>query len=218
MKKLLLIVLSAALVVGGGVYILHGQGRPVTPPSVSSQYTADNASSTLPEAIDLSTGAIANWSVCRNEKYGYEFKYPKGWHLYESLAGEGSVIEIPSCNIDARIVLSKQPSVRGGFYPPDIMILAETSDMWSKGMQQKSALLKQQQIPFQTQSEKVNGHEIMYYDTPGESYAAVNDGDKMIVFISIGGTGGQPPTTISLDGRPERILLDTVLSTLVLLK
>ncbi|MHB8710056.1 MAG: hypothetical protein ACYC6X_00700 [Minisyncoccota bacterium] len=84
MKKLLLIVLSAALVVGGGIYVLRVQERPATHPSVSSQYTADNASSTPSETIDLSAGAIANWSVCRNEKYGYEFKYPKGWNVYGS--------------------------------------------------------------------------------------------------------------------------------------
>ncbi len=33
--------------------------------------------------IDISKEAIAGWKICRNEEYGYEFKYPKGWYMYE---------------------------------------------------------------------------------------------------------------------------------------
>ena len=41
--------------------------------------TADNGLS----AIDISDEAIAGWDTCRNEEYGYEFKYPKGWYMYK---------------------------------------------------------------------------------------------------------------------------------------
>jgi hypothetical protein len=32
----------------------------------------------------------SDWETCRNEEYGYEFKYPKDWYVYEKL---GVVIE-----------------------------------------------------------------------------------------------------------------------------
>lgn len=45
-----------------------------------SQHTSSSSS----DITDLSPEAIAEWDVCRNEKYGYEFKYPKGWYVYGS--------------------------------------------------------------------------------------------------------------------------------------
>lgn len=58
--------------------------KPLPEKLTPTSYQSTTTSSTSPEALDFSAGAIANWSVCRNEKYGYEFKYPKGWYVYGS--------------------------------------------------------------------------------------------------------------------------------------
>jgi len=50
---------------------------------------------------------IANWKTYKNEKYGYEIKYPSGWEFYEEK------------EVDRHIVnLCKHPSVHGDTYCP----------------------------------------------------------------------------------------------------
>ena len=36
---------------------------------------------TTPESVLLDT---SGWETCRNEEYGYEFKYPSNWYMYNS--------------------------------------------------------------------------------------------------------------------------------------
>lgn len=44
-------------------------------PSPSKQVATSTQTATL-------TPSTADWPICRNEKYDYEFKYPKGWYVY----------------------------------------------------------------------------------------------------------------------------------------
>lgn len=37
--------------------------------------------------------STADWPTCRNEKYGYEFKYPKGWYVYGSYSRNPPQVE-----------------------------------------------------------------------------------------------------------------------------
>ncbi len=48
---------------------------------IDTQNNDINGTTTTTEQILLDT---SDWLICRNEEYGYEFKYPKNWYLYNS--------------------------------------------------------------------------------------------------------------------------------------
>lgn len=207
MKKWLTIVLIFAIAIVAGLAAWRFMpGAPTAP----SQTVTQEATSTA-----LST---ADWPTCRNEKYGYEFKYPKEWYVYkyEVADGEGYATEVATCNVEARIILSEKPSVRDGFYAPDVNIFVEDKSVWGVWVSQKSATLSKQGIPFKTWNERIGQNDITFFLIAGEAHAFVQNGDKSVAFISIGNTGGKPPTSLFLDNRPEQQLLGTILSTLKL--
>lgn len=73
-----------AFIVGAGVYFYSSQTVPQnvagTKPVVQreQQKVAETPSEIIPQAKVSTEG----WKTCRNEEYGYEFKYPGEWYVY----------------------------------------------------------------------------------------------------------------------------------------
>lgn len=98
MKKWLIILIVAIAIVVGLAAWRFMPGAPTAP----SQPLTQEATSTA-----LST---ADWSTCRNEKYGYEFKYPKGWYVYGSYSRNPPQIDGPAvCDQGTIIHVSPTP-------------------------------------------------------------------------------------------------------------
>lgn len=78
-KSIFTIIIILGIVIVSGLYVLREQKQ-----ALPEKLNSTSSPSISLETIDISASAIANWSTCRNEKYGYEFKYPKGWYVYGS--------------------------------------------------------------------------------------------------------------------------------------
>lgn len=168
------------------------------------------------EELDLSSKTTMDWSVCRNEKYGYEFKYPKGWYVYKYTAdGEtGYTEEVPTCVDQGTTILSKKPSVRSGFYPPSVRILIEDVDTWKNWLQQNTELNTRMNVPYSITNGELVGNKPTYYTRVGIIDAAIFHDEKAIIFTVTGDTGGKILSNTDLStNTPERELLDAILST-----
>ena len=80
--------------------------------------------------------SLENASTCRNEEYGYEFKYPHGWNIYEIIPNEEeSAMKKRFVCVGEQIVISEKETdkSKGGFYPPAIIInIVEWNDSLQK--------------------------------------------------------------------------------------
>lgn len=90
-KKIILIILSTLLICGFFVYkyinrVPYPRIDGIAPKIIENDDVI--VPKDLPNeeniSINLSDEAVANWETCRNEEYGYEFKYPKEWYFYNS--------------------------------------------------------------------------------------------------------------------------------------
>jgi len=76
-------------------------------------------------SVALSGETVANWETCKNEEYGYEFKYPNKWYLYRYVVEENQethpIIEVSSCQ-GKFMVISEKPTIKGGWFPTNIHI------------------------------------------------------------------------------------------------
>ncbi len=88
------------------------------------------------ETIDVSEEAIANWDTCRNEEYGYEFKYPSGWYMYKVFIGteSGYHKKISTCG-GSFITLSQKTIISPGQTPPTIGVRFLTN-RWTGSLQE----------------------------------------------------------------------------------
>ncbi|NOY35590.1 MAG: hypothetical protein GXP44_01565 [bacterium] len=123
--------LSESLKVDGDFVVKDGKIVPI------KKKTAPEPAKRKPVVIDISPEAIANWDTCRNEKYGYEFKYPKGWYVYKRIPttdGHPYTIQTSSCE-GKFITLSRNPMFREGFGPPTISIWVVAQD-WTKSAEE----------------------------------------------------------------------------------
>ncbi len=82
MNKIVLLLIVVGLLVVGGWFALQQQTQPTSLPQVEEQTQiptpAQIPSSTAPpeESVPIVEDETADWKVYRNEKYGYEIKYP----------------------------------------------------------------------------------------------------------------------------------------------
>lgn len=219
MRNRVVITLTITGLAVGSIYFLYRE-RIQQPRPFPSEITSGATSTASQGDLDLSPAAIAQWPTCRNEKYGYEFKYPKGWHIFKyTFEGEMRyVTEINTCDVTEGVVSVSESSLKEGFSSL-INLNIETSDTWSQWVRQFSSIQEQHHVPYLIQSGTINGRNVTYYYNAGTVYAAVADGENMAVLLVSVDTGGKPLESIPLDpSRPERILLGTVLSTLKLKK
>ena len=49
----------------------------------SKKFQEETPTSTTPSSSTPSTTPVENWPIYRNEKYGYEVRYPEGWKIYD---------------------------------------------------------------------------------------------------------------------------------------
>ena len=92
----------------------------------------NESSSREPVFIDVSKEAIASWDTCRNEKYGYEFKYPKGWYVYSDMPDKAQPELVNSC-AGTNIIILRKPF--GEVDNPKIGLRVLTQD-WTKSVEE----------------------------------------------------------------------------------
>lgn len=98
-------------------------------PNIHVVQPSQITSTSSTDIIDLSPEAIAKWDVCRNEKYGYEFKYPKGWRIYQANHGTQKFeFNIKTCT-SSNVIVDHSPS-SGNIPSPFFRIVVSTKDDW----------------------------------------------------------------------------------------
>ncbi|MDD2935264.1 MAG: hypothetical protein PHX25_02200 [Candidatus Pacebacteria bacterium] len=68
----LIIILGIIL---GGFYLIS---------KTSNQSNDVNNTNEIATTTESTLSDTSDWETCRNEEYGYEFKYPNGWRMYET--------------------------------------------------------------------------------------------------------------------------------------
>jgi len=114
--------------------------------------------------IDLSAEAIEDWATCRNEEYGYEFKYPSGWYIYKTIISteESYPVKTDSCQAQF-ITLSPNLPVRNGFYTPTIQNYVLNS-AWTSSLEEYLQTLNTELYPVTViRSDTVDGVKIIQY-------------------------------------------------------
>lgn len=76
---ILIVIILGAIGAGGYVYTKNQNQLVVTPTPIT---TPDNSFKTLP--VTTTTDETANWKTYKSEKYGFEFKYPAEWRVFEN--------------------------------------------------------------------------------------------------------------------------------------
>ncbi|MDD2935099.1 MAG: hypothetical protein PHX25_01350 [Candidatus Pacebacteria bacterium] len=172
-NKLILISIIVLGIILGGFYLISKTGNQ------SDDVNNTNEIATTTEQTLLDT---SDWETCRNDEYGYEFKYPKDWYIYERMVGtqveveSSSVTEIDSCQ-GKLLVLSQKLSVRGGWYPPTINISIVDFDSPETFLK----YINTEIIPVKILEKYTkNNIEITRYERQGRQQAVLNYDNKMI--------------------------------------
>ncbi len=168
-----------------------------------NQINGTNETATTTESALLDT---SGWQTCRNEEYGYEFKYPKDWYIYERMIGieveveSSSVTEIDSCQ-GKLLVLSQKLSVRGGWYPPTISV-SVFDDNWGNSLEEYLQKFDTEIFPVVvTKEETVGGVKIIKYTRQSSPHAILLYKKRVI------------GVTITTEDKKQNEFLNKVLST-----
>ncbi len=90
--KIVLLVVLGLIILAGAVYAGVTIGKKQSPPEV------------IPQVIETSPtpDETANWQTYRNEKYGFEFKYPQNWKINDKELPDDAIFRIES-DIDSGV-------------------------------------------------------------------------------------------------------------------
>lgn len=130
-----LVVILVALISGGGIYAWQANKSTSEKAQLQSQITslqsqlnqqkttpATTPTTTTPTTT-TTTDETADWKTYTNEKYGYSFKYPKGWI-------------VASYSKDEDVVLSDQP---GGHWLFGVRVSSNTDNLSLETIANKEA-------------------------------------------------------------------------------
>ena len=98
-KIILKLIIILGIVVGGFYLISRTDNQDID--TINTNEVATTTESVLLDTSD--------WETCRNEEYGYEFKYPRGWYMYnseESYSKESPIIVREGLNCIGGIILA----------------------------------------------------------------------------------------------------------------
>lgn len=192
-KKKILLSWAAFLLLAVGVlwcYSSRNQESKMIPLPEGGKVVEPSLGGSTPQPLpvkplDLSPEAIANWSVCRNEKYGYEFKYPRGWYIYDTSQAYETGMPMSSrvfeCN-SSSLMIHQQLLIGQRFDPPSL---------WSAVVSKETWKLLTTPSPNHTESDLkkvvfkksiLNGEEIEYYTDADNFRVAFPHKDKFLVF------------------------------------
>ncbi|MEK7538921.1 MAG: hypothetical protein AAB552_03710 [Patescibacteria group bacterium] len=203
-KKILLGGIIVAVVVVG-VVISQNQisVEPIPEPAKTTVEPLSEYEKLPIQLPDLSPEAIASWPVCRNEKYGYEFKYPKGWFLYDTSWNYEDDMPMSSqiFECSSPVLSIHQELLTGQRYdPPSLGFRVTSKEVWERaatttywknlGVEEK--IISRESI--------LNGEKIKYYDNMSVSRASFFRKEKSFMFNILSNSESQK-------------LLDAVLST-----
>lgn len=80
MSKKLLLLLALALLLGVSVFSIWKQSTIVTPPTPEPVVSPESTPEPTPSDQPIDT---SDWKTYRNEEYGFEFKYPREYQVFD---------------------------------------------------------------------------------------------------------------------------------------
>lgn len=83
-KNVLIIISLVGILISGAFLFFHSGERGAEKAPGQNATLSEKSGKAGQNEMDISKEAIAGWKTCRNEEYGYEFKYPREWYVYNS--------------------------------------------------------------------------------------------------------------------------------------
>jgi hypothetical protein len=80
-KSVLAAVLIIAGIIGLGCFYFTSYERGADTPQHIAPSSSTNFDASIVSITPVARVSTRDWKICRNEEYGYEFKYPKEWTL-----------------------------------------------------------------------------------------------------------------------------------------
>lgn len=109
--------------------------------------TTPNQHAVVEKLIPQAKVSTVGWSLCRNEKYGYEFKFPGEWRIYSGQTYGADVptgdIEVQSCsaeNVVEQIIV--QPADRNQVPFPRMGVYFVDTSIYDSGKLTKEAIFR----------------------------------------------------------------------------